>query len=84
MSKILVTGSAGFIGFHLTKALLERGYSVVGIDNVNDYYDVNLKYGRLSELGITNEAEKWYTKVQSDKYQGHQFVRLKNAIKYYR
>jgi len=84
MSKILVTGSAGFIGFHLTKALLERGYSVVGIDNVNDYYDVNLKYGRLSELGINGGAEKWYTKVQSDKYQEHQFVRLKNAIKYYR
>lgn len=76
MSKILITGSAGFIGFHLTKTLLERGYSVVGIDNVNDYYDVNLKYGRLSELGINGGAEKWYTKVQSDKYQEHQFVRL--------
>jgi len=76
MSKILVTGSAGFIGFHLTKALLERGDFVVGVDNINDYYDVNLKYGRLSELGISKDAEKWYTKIQSKIYQGHQFIRL--------
>ena len=45
--KILVTGTAGFIGFHLAKKLLERGDEVVGLDNINDYYDVNLKYGRL-------------------------------------
>ena len=45
--KILVTGTAGFIGFHLAKKLLERENEVVGIDNINDYYDVNLKYGRL-------------------------------------
>jgi UDP-glucuronate 4-epimerase len=76
MSKILVTGSAGFIGFHLTNALLERGDWVVGIDNINDYYEVNLKYGRLSELGITKEAENWYTKIQSNRYQEHQFVRM--------
>lgn len=60
--KVLVTGSAGFIGFHLTKALLERGDSVVGIDNINSYYDVNLKFDRLSELGINNEAENWHKK----------------------
>lgn len=76
MSKILVTGSAGFIGFHLTKALLERGDFVVGVDNINDYYDVNLKYGRLSELGISKDSEKWHTKIQSNIYQGHQFIRL--------
>ena len=50
--KILVTGTAGFIGFHLAKKLLARGDEVVGLDNINDYYDVNLKYGRLNELGI--------------------------------
>lgn len=50
--KILVTGSAGFIGFNLTKALLERDDEVIGIDNINDYYDVNLKYARLNELGL--------------------------------
>ena len=43
MSKILITGTAGFIGFHLAKALLERSYTVVGLDNINDYYDINLK-----------------------------------------
>ena len=50
--KILVTGAGGFIGFHLSKKLIERGDHVVGLDNINDYYDVNLKYARLSELGI--------------------------------
>ena len=47
---ILVTGSAGFIGFHLSKKLLADGYNVIGIDNINDYYDVNLKYSRLKQL----------------------------------
>ena len=50
MAKILVTGAAGFIGFHLCQKLLERGDQVVGIDNINDYYDVNLKYARLQQL----------------------------------
>nr|WP_243835648.1 NAD-dependent epimerase/dehydratase family protein [Gelidibacter sediminis] len=49
---ILVTGAAGFIGFHVSKALLNLGYTVIGIDNLNDYYDVNLKLARLEELGI--------------------------------
>ena len=46
----LVTGAAGFIGFHLSKRLLEQGKNVVGLDNLNDYYDVNLKKSRLREL----------------------------------
>lgn len=46
----LVTGSAGFIGFHLTKALLREGVSVIGVDNLNDYYDVNLKKARLKNI----------------------------------
>jgi len=50
MPKYLVTGTAGFIGFHLSKRLLEEGRSVVGIDNLNDYYDVNLKKARLAIL----------------------------------
>jgi len=49
---ILVTGASGFIGFHLCKALLELGHSVIGLDNNNDYYQVSLKLDRLSLLGI--------------------------------
>ena len=48
--KILVTGSAGFIGFHLSKSLLIDGHEVLGIDNLNDYYDPNLKLARLEQL----------------------------------
>ncbi|MGJ5642473.1 NAD-dependent epimerase [Formosa sp. S-31] len=56
---ILVTGVAGFIGFHVTKALLALGHTVIGIDNINDYYDVDIKYARLEQLGISrNEAEQ--------------------------
>ena len=50
MKKILITGIAGFIGFHLGKKLLEQGWQVVGIDNLNDYYDVQLKRDRLQQL----------------------------------
>ena len=48
--RILITGAAGFIGFHLSKRLLEDGYEIIGYDNINDYYDVNLKYARLEIL----------------------------------
>src|SRR5687768_2172086 len=48
--KVLVTGAAGFIGFHLSQKLIQRGFQVVGIDNINDYYDVNLKLSRLAIL----------------------------------
>lgn len=50
MKKILVTGAAGFIGFHYAKRLCEAGYTVLGIDNLNDYYDVSLKEARLKIL----------------------------------
>lgn len=55
MAKVLVTGGAGFIGFHLTKALLSRGDEVVSIDNLNDYYDPQLKLDRLKALGFDKE-----------------------------
>src|SRR4030095_3167024 len=49
---ILVTGTAGFIGFHLANRLLGEGHTVIGIDSINDYYDVRLKYDRLAFAGI--------------------------------
>ena len=54
--KILITGSAGFIGFHLANYLIKKSFQVIGIDNLNSYYDVNLKKSRLSEL--ESSAEK--------------------------
>ena len=58
--KILVTGIAGFIGYHLAKRLAEQGESIIGIDNLNDYYDAKLKYDRLADLGfqVTGELKK--------------------------
>ena len=50
MSKVLITGCAGFIGFHATLRFLEEKHEVIGIDNINDYYDVDLKVGRLKIL----------------------------------
>jgi len=52
MTKVLVTGAAGFIGFHLSQRLLQRGDGVVGLDNLNDYYDVNLKLARLKQIAM--------------------------------
>lgn len=48
--KFLITGAAGFIGFHIAQRLLNEGHDVVGIDNMNDYYDVSLKQARLDRL----------------------------------
>jgi len=74
--KILVTGTAGFIGFHLAKRLLERGDEVVGIDSINDYYDVNVKYGRLKESGIDVGEIEYAKALQSSKYPNYKFIKL--------
>ncbi len=58
--KILITGTAGFIGFHTAMKFLKEGNEVVGLDNVNDYYGVDLKYARLAEMGIDKNSEKKY------------------------
>lgn len=75
--KILVTGAAGFIGFHLSERLLAEGHTVVGIDNINDYYDINLKYARLKELGIDRKnAEVFYQELISSTNENFKFIRL--------
>ncbi|REH45764.1 UDP-glucuronate 4-epimerase [Tenacibaculum gallaicum] len=75
--KILVTGAAGFIGFHISQKILAQGHTVVGIDNINDYYDVNLKYARLKELGIDREnADIFYQETISTTHENFKFIRL--------
>jgi len=74
--KILITGTAGFIGYHLAKALLKRGDEIIGIDNINDYYDVELKYSRLSETGISRENIVYNASVQSSKYPNYKFIKI--------
>lgn len=75
--KILVTGTAGFIGYHLALKLLERGDEVIGLDSINDYYTVDLKYGRLNESGIDREKITYGKKINSGKYPGYSFIQLK-------
>ena len=74
--KILVTGAAGFIGFHLCERLLQENHEVVGLDNINDYYQVSLKYDRLKELGIIQtEAQKFNNQSASTRYESFTFFR---------
>ena len=73
---ILVTGSAGFIGFHLTKKLLQLGNTVTGIDNLNDYYDVELKLNRLKETGISSDGLQWNLAKSSSVYKNYSFIKM--------
>ena len=74
--KVLVTGTAGFIGFHLAKRLVERGDEVVGIDCINDYYDVNLKYSRLEIVGIEKGDIEYGKPIVSKIKQNYTFIKL--------
>lgn len=60
---ILVTGAAGFIGFYTSRVLIKKGHNVIGLDNINDYYDTNLKYSRLKELGIKKEEATIFNEI---------------------
>jgi len=70
----LITGSAGFIGFHLANRLLDLGWEVTGMDSMNDYYDVNLKYGRLEAAGFNKQAIEVNRPVKSSLNQHHTFI----------
>ena len=74
--KVLVTGAAGFIGFFTAKVLLEKGHTVVGLDNINDYYDVNLKFSRLEQLGIKREEAEVYNHISNTGNNNFSFVRM--------
>lgn len=74
--KILITGTAGFIGYHLSQYLCARGYDVVGLDNINDYYDVRIKYGRLEMCGIPMSSIGYGRMIPSRKHSNYRFYRL--------
>src|SRR6478609_8998462 len=74
--KILLTGAAGFIGFHVARRLLKEGHTVIGLDSINHYYDVHLKVDRLQVLGIDRNNIAYKTRIDSDIYPGFIFGQL--------
>jgi len=74
--KILVTGAAGFIGYHLSNKLSQSGHEVIGLDSLNDYYDVDLKYSRLADLGISRSSINVGMIASSQTKQNFQFVQM--------
>jgi len=79
MKRILLTGAAGFIGFHLVKSLISKDYEILGIDNINSYYDVELKYDRLENLGIKKEDVDDEIELTSSQYSNFKFIKLNIA-----
>ena len=74
--KILITGTAGFIGYHLAQRMVERGDQVVGLDSVNDYYDVRIKHGRCEQLGLLAADIEYNKLLPSAKYDNYKFVQM--------
>jgi UDP-glucuronate 4-epimerase len=74
--KILITGAAGFIGYHTARSFLKRGDEVIGLDSINDYYSTALKYDRLKNLGIREESIRYGQLSQSETFEGFRFIKL--------
>lgn len=75
--KILITGTAGFIGYHLANRMLLEGHEVVGLDSINNYYDVSLKIGRLESAGIQRNQIAYKELLQSRTQAGYQFIQIR-------
>ena len=75
--KILVTGTAGFIGYHLANRLIARGDEVLGLDCINDYYDPQLKFDRLATAGIRREDIAEGRIITSRTHPNYRFVRMR-------
>lgn len=74
--KILITGTAGFIGFHLAQRMIAEGHEITGLDSINDYYDVSLKYARLNETGVDGTKVNYGRIVKSVKYGNYRFIQM--------
>ena len=74
--KVLITGIAGFIGYHTAKLFVKNGYEVIGIDNLNDYYDIKLKFDRINDLGINDKLISFNEKKISTKFKSLSFIKL--------
>lgn len=74
--KILITGTAGFIGYHLAERLIKIGHDVIGLDSINDYYSENLKYARLAEAGVEKEKIQYGKFIESKLYPNYKFIQL--------
>jgi len=75
--KILITGTAGFIGSHLANRLVADGHEVVGLDSINNYYDVSLKVARLEAAGIAKNSIAYRELLQSKTNANYHFIQLK-------
>ncbi len=75
--KVLITGTAGFIGFHLANLLSENGHAVYGLDDINDYYDQNLKLDRLAYSGFDSKESLSGLTINSSKFPDYQFRKVK-------
>ena len=83
MNKILITGCAGFIGYHLANKLLNEGYEVFGIDNINNYYDVDLKIDRLKRLKKNKKFQFNKIDIKSKLKLGKIFYKFRFKIVYH-